>query len=103
MTRRSSQPHVGVSFWGGECIYNKNTGERVGHLTSGGIGHTVRQGRAIGMGYVNVAGPGKTVKALKEAVLGAEYEVEVPDVDGRVAVDVHWDALYDPKAAKMRD
>ena len=35
-----------ASLWGGEPIYHN--GERVGKLTSGGIGHTVNDGGAIG-------------------------------------------------------
>jgi glycine cleavage system aminomethyltransferase T len=35
-----------ASLWGGEPIYHN--GERVGKLTSGGIGHTVNDGGALG-------------------------------------------------------
>eukprot|EP01047_Picozoa_sp_COSAG01_P089493 COSAG01_NODE_21580_length_895_cov_1.015075_1_plen_95_part_00 len=91
--------HEGVSLWGGEVIYRN--GERVGHITSAGIGHTVNAGRAIGIGYVNVKGGGRSVRELKALVMAGDYELAVPG--GRVAVEVTWDALYDPQSKKMRD
>jgi 4-methylaminobutanoate oxidase (formaldehyde-forming) len=86
-----------TSLWGGEGIYRD--GVRVGHLTSGGIGHTVNDGRAIGIGFVTLDGPGRSVKEMKAEVLGGSYELEV--AHGRVAVDVAWDALYDPRSERL--
>jgi len=85
-----------TSLWGGEGIYRD--GVRVGHLTSGGIGHTVNHGRAIGIGYVNLSDPGRSMKELKAEVLSGSYELEV--ANGRVAVDVAWDALHDPRSER---
>lgn len=41
------------------------------------------------------------MKALKAAVLSGEYEIGVGT--GRVKAEVAWEALYDPRAEKMRD
>jgi len=86
-----------TSLWGGEGIYRD--GVRVGQLTSGGIGHTVNDGRAIGIGYVNLGGAGRSVTEMKAEVLSGSYELEV--ANGRVAVDVAWDALYDPRSERL--
>jgi len=95
---RAGQELQETSLWGGEGIYRD--GVRVGHLTSGGIGHTVNNGRAIGIGYVNLGGSGRTVKEMKAEVLRGRYELET--AHGRVAVDVTWDALYDPRSERLR-
>jgi len=86
-----------TSLWGGEGIYRD--GVRVGHLTSGGIGHTVNDGRAIGIGYVNLGGPGRSEEEMKAEVLSGSYALEV--ANGSVAVDVAWDALYDPRSERL--
>ena len=88
-----------ASLWGGEGIYRD--GVRVGHLTSGGIGHTVNDGGAIGIGYVAPPGAagGMSVNQLRAAVLAGEYELEVGA--RRVAAEVSWDALYDPRSERM--
>ena len=41
------------------------------------------------------------MKALKAAVLSGEYEIGVGT--RRVKAEVVWEALYDPRAEKMRD
>ena len=44
---------------------------------------------------------GLGLKALKAAVLSGEYEIGVGT--RRVKAEVVWEALYDPRAEKMRD
>lgn len=92
-----------ATLWGGEPIYFN--GERVGKLTSGGIGYTVNHGGAIGIGYVTppkaAQAGGLPLKELREIVMGGEYEIGVGL--RRVKAEVSWDALYDPRAEKMRD
>jgi len=93
-----------VSLWGGEGIYCD--GVRVGKLTSGGFGHSVNSGRAIGIGYVTPtelleSDDGLKPKALKVAVMeGGQYELEV--AGRRVQAEVVWDALYDPGQQQLR-
>ena len=90
-----------ASLWGREGIYRN--GERVGHVTSGGIGHTVNDGRAIGLGYVAAprSVPVESTKAFKEWTLDGAYELEV--AGRRVAARAHWEPLYDHNAKRMRD
>lgn len=77
----------------------------MGKLTSGGIGHTVNGGNAIGIGYVAPpeAAEGLGLKDLKAQVLSGEYELGVVGTETRVKAEVVWDALYDPRSDKMRD
>jgi 4-methylaminobutanoate oxidase (formaldehyde-forming) len=90
-----------VSVWEREGIYRN--GVRVGHVTSGGIGFTVNGGRSIAIGYVSAPAtePLASTKAFKEWALGGKYQLEV--AGQRVSVRVHWDALYDASAQRMRD
>ncbi|MFZ3581641.1 GcvT family protein [Loktanella sp. DJP18] len=67
-------------------------GRVVGHLTSGGYGHTF--GAALGMGYIPCAG--ETVADL----LASTYEI---DVMGRqVRAEASLKPFYDPTGARMR-
>ena len=91
-----------VSLWGREGIYRD--GARVGHITSAGFGHSVAEGRAIGIGYAGLGPeppPIAGVAALKEHLLSGSYELEV--AGRRVPARAHWDAMYDPTASRMRD
>jgi sarcosine dehydrogenase len=67
-------------------------GERVGWLSSGGYGHSV--GRAIGMGYVRR--PGVDAAWLAEGV----WELEV--ASERVPCEATFEALHDPKGARVK-
>ena len=80
------EAHADVSLWGHEGIWRDNV--RVGFLTSGGIGHTINGGRAIGMGYVESPGGGRVTK--KHVNEGA-YEVEV--AGRRIPIEASWGAL----------
>jgi len=75
-----------VSLWGHEGIWRD--GIRIGQLTSGGIGHSVNGGRAIGMGYVESPGGGRVTK---RHVAEGGYELEV--AGRRVPAAVSWSAL----------
>ena len=97
---------TGLSLWGGEGIYCG--GELVGKLTSGGIGHSVNGGNSIGIGFVtplqllrDPGAPGMSIRDLKAAVTGAEYEIEVGTQ--RVRAEVEWDALFDPRSSRMTE
>ncbi len=68
-------------------------GEIVGHITSGGYGHTL--GAAIGLGYVPcVPGEGP------EAMLARRYEIEV--AGRRVPAVASLKPLYDPTSARVK-
>ena len=69
----------GVSVWGGEGIYCD--GRHVGHITSGGIGHTVNDGRAIGIGYVE---PMQLRGRLGRACVSPKRQKHIGPVDGRI-------------------
>ena len=85
---------AGVSLWGHEGIYRD--GQRVGYVTSGGIGHSTNEGRAIGMGYVRCDdGP-----ASKARLMASSYELEVGG--RRVPATPSWSCLYDPKSERPR-
>lgn len=80
-----------VVLLGRETIYRD--GERVGWLTSGGYGYTVR--KAIGYGYVrNKAG------VTTEYLTSGRYELEV--AAERVPCEIHLAPLYDPTMAKIK-
>jgi 4-methylaminobutanoate oxidase (formaldehyde-forming) len=80
-----------VVLLGRETIYRD--GERVGWLTSGGFGYTVR--KAIGYGYVrNPAG------VDLDYLRSGRYELEV--ATERVPATLHLRALYDPEMARVR-
>jgi sarcosine dehydrogenase len=75
-----------IVLLGRETIYRD--GKRVGWLTSGGYGYTVR--RSIGYGYVRDPENGVD----RAAVLSRRYELEVATV--RVPAEVFVDPLHDP-------
>jgi 4-methylaminobutanoate oxidase (formaldehyde-forming) len=76
---------------GRETIYRD--GERVGWLTSGGYGYTIRQ--AIGYGYVR-RGSGVD----RAFVLAGSYELEI--ADERFPAEVSLAPFYDPKGERIR-
>ena len=80
------ESYADVSLWGHEGIWRD--GVRVGHLTSGGIGHSVNGGRAIGMGYVEAPHGGRVTK---KHVSEGGYEVEV--AGRRMSIVASWSAL----------
>ena len=80
-----------VVLLGRETIYRN--GERVGWLSSGGFGHTVR--KSIGMGYVRHPGG-----VSEDFVLSGSYELEV--ASERVPAEVTLEPLYDPKNLKVK-
>jgi 4-methylaminobutanoate oxidase (formaldehyde-forming) len=67
-------------------------GEIIGHLSSGGYGHTL--GAAIGMGYVPCKG--ETVAD----VLTSSYEIDVAGV--RVKATASLRPMYDPKSERVK-
>jgi len=76
---------------GRETIYRN--GERIGWLSSGGYGHTLKS--AIGLGYVRAEG------GVSDAFLSAgRYEVEV--ALRRYSASVHLRPLYDPEGRRVR-
>jgi 4-methylaminobutanoate oxidase (formaldehyde-forming) len=80
-----------VVLLGRETIYRD--GERVGWLTSGGYGYTVK--KAIGYGYVrNKAG------VTADYLTSGKYELEV--ATERVPCEIHLEPLYDPKMARIK-
>ena len=79
-----------VILLGRETIYRD--GVRVGWLSSGGFGHTL--GKPIGMGYVRV--PGVDAGYLASGV----WELEV--ASERVPARATFEALYDPKSARIK-
>jgi 4-methylaminobutanoate oxidase (formaldehyde-forming) len=76
---------------GRETIYRD--GERVGWLTSGGYGYTIRQ--AIGYGYVR-RGSGVD----RAFVLAGSYELEI--AGERFPAEVSLAPFYDPKGERIR-
>jgi 4-methylaminobutanoate oxidase (formaldehyde-forming) len=80
-----------VVLLGRETIYRND--ERVGWLSSGGYGHTLKQG--IGYGYVRRA---KGVD--REYLLAGRYELEV--ATERTPCKIHLGPLYDPKMARIK-
>ena len=80
-----------VVLLGRETIYRD--GQRVGWLSSAGWGYTV--GRNIGFGYV------RNAEGVDDAMLASgSYELEV--ATRRVACQVHREALYDPRAQRVK-
>ena len=76
---------------GRETIYRN--GERVGYLSSGGWGYTVKKN--IGYGYV------RNTDGVDSAYLkSGDYELEV--AGKRVSCQLHFDTLYDPKMEKIK-
>ena len=67
-------------------------GKVVGHLTSGGYGHTL--GAAMGMGYVPCAG--ETVADL----LASQFEIDV--MGQRVKAEASLKPFYDPSGARTK-
>ncbi|MBL8742344.1 MAG: FAD-dependent oxidoreductase [Myxococcales bacterium] len=68
-------------------------GERVGYLTSGGYGFTVKKG--IGLGYVrNGAG------VDRDFLSSGSYELEV--AGAKVAASIHLEPLYDAEMARVK-
>jgi len=80
-----------VMLLGRETIYRD--GERVGWLSSGGYGHTVKA--SIGYGYVRGA------QGLDRGyLLAGNYELEV--ATERVPCAIQLAALYDPKMTRVK-
>jgi 4-methylaminobutanoate oxidase (formaldehyde-forming) len=82
-------PHV--VLLGRETIYRD--GVRVGWLSSGGHGHTVK--KPIGYGYVRDKNG-----VTPEYLLAGKYELEVAMV--RVPCAIHLGPLYDPSMARVK-
>ena len=80
-----------VVLLGRETIYRND--ERVGWLSSGGYGHTLKQG--IGYGYVRQA-----IGVDREYLLAGRYELEV--ATDRTPCKVHLGPLYDPKMERIK-
>ena len=80
-----------VVLLGRETIYRD--GERVGWLTSGGYGHTLKTN--IGYGYVRCL-DGLT----RDYLLAGQYELEV--ATERVPCRIHLGPLYDPKMERVK-
>jgi 4-methylaminobutanoate oxidase (formaldehyde-forming) len=80
-----------IVLLGRETIYRD--GERVGWLSSGGYGHTVKQG--IGYGYVR-----RSEGVDRDYLLAGNYELEVASV--RVPCKLQLDPLYDPKMERIK-
>lgn len=89
MVTFTTAPDVILS--GRETIYRG--GQRVGWLSSAGLGHTLNQ--SIAMGYVRDA---KGVS--RDHVLSGEYELEVATV--RVPAKAHLTPLYDPGLTRVK-
>jgi 4-methylaminobutanoate oxidase (formaldehyde-forming) len=81
-----------VVLLGRETIYRD--GQRIGWLSSGGLGHTV--GRAIGLGYLRM-NDGLDDDA---ALLAGTYELEVRT--RRLPATLHLEPLYDPAGVRVR-
>jgi sarcosine dehydrogenase len=81
-----------IVLLGRETIYRD--GKRVGWLTSGGYGYTVR--RSIGYGYVRDPENGVD----RAAVLSGRYELEVATM--RVPAEVFVDPLHDPTMSRIK-
>ncbi len=80
-----------VQLLGRETLYRN--GERVGWLSSGGYGHTLRQ--AIGYGYVR-----RAAGVDRDYLLSGTYELEV--ATERISCQLHLEPLYDPTMARVR-
>ena len=80
-----------VVLLGRETIYRN--GERVGWLSSGGYGHTVK--KSIGMGYVRHPGG-----VTQDFILSGTYELEV--ASERVPAQVTLAPLHDPGNMRVR-
>jgi 4-methylaminobutanoate oxidase (formaldehyde-forming) len=80
-----------VFLLGRETIYRD--GERVGWLSSGGYGHTLKQG--IGYGYVR-----RSEGVDRDYLLAGRYELEV--ATERVPCRVELAPLYDPKMERIK-
>ena len=80
-----------VVLLGRETIYRD--GERVGWLSSGGYGHTLRTN--IGLGYVR-----RPEGLTRDYLLAGRYELEV--ATERVPCALHLEPLYDPKMARIK-
>jgi len=80
-----------VVLLGRETIYRND--ERVGWLTSGGYGHTLKTN--IGYGYVR-----RAEGVSREYLLEGSYELEV--ATQRVGCRIHLSPLYDPKMERVR-
>nr|MCU0829858.1 aminomethyltransferase family protein [Tabrizicola sp.] len=80
-----------VILLGRETIYRN--GERVGWLSSGGYGHTIR--KSIGLGYVRHTGG-----VSEDFVLSGSYELEV--ASERVPAEVVMAPLYDPQNLRVK-
>ncbi|WP_235008501.1 glycine cleavage T C-terminal barrel domain-containing protein [Candidatus Halocynthiibacter alkanivorans] len=81
----------GIILLGRETIYRN--GERVGWLSSGGFGYTVR--KSIGYGYVR-----RSDGVDRAYVTSGEYELEVANT--RVPCAVHMAPLVDPKMQRVK-
>jgi glycine cleavage system aminomethyltransferase T len=68
-------------------------GRIVGHLSSGGYGHTL--GAAVGLGYVRCPGAESA-----EELLASRYEIEV--AGRRFAATATLRPFYDPSGARAR-
>ncbi|GLS87075.1 FAD-dependent oxidoreductase [Cypionkella aquatica] len=79
-----------VILLGRETIYRN--GERVGWLSSGGFGHTIK--KPIGYGYVRSKGVDAAFMA------SGSYELEV--AAERVPARLHLTPLYDPTGARIK-
>jgi 4-methylaminobutanoate oxidase (formaldehyde-forming) len=69
-------------------------GKMVGHLTSGNYGHTL--GGSVGLGYVY-----EHDGVSKEYIEAGKFEIEVGG--RRISAKASLSAMYDPKAARMRE
>jgi 4-methylaminobutanoate oxidase (formaldehyde-forming) len=67
-------------------------GEIVGHLSSGGYGHTL--GAAVGLGYVPCEGQSAA------EILASSYEIDIKGT--RVKATASLKPMYDPKSEKVR-
>jgi 4-methylaminobutanoate oxidase (formaldehyde-forming) len=83
--------HPDVVLLGRETIYRN--GERVGWLTSGGYGYTVKA--SLGYGYVR-----NSQGVTRDYVLQGSYELEV--ANERVPAIVSLSAFYDPAMTRVR-
>ena len=79
-------------LFGGEVIYRD--GVDVGHLMSGGYGHTL--GGAVGVGPVENGGETVT----NEYITGGEYEIDI--AGKRYSARASLRPMYDPKLEKVR-
>jgi 4-methylaminobutanoate oxidase (formaldehyde-forming) len=78
-------------LYGGEPIFRDR--ERVGHLASGGYGHTL--GGAVGLGRVE-----NEVGVTADLVKSGSYEIEVAGV--RYAARASLRPMYDAKGTRVR-